>query len=53
MSNATYIASIAKMTMPELLREIINHPDYLTDSYYREFGRALEARAYELLKDHS
>lgn len=49
-TNKEQVVAIMKMTMAELLDYVINSPDLLTDSYYREFGNAIRKRAEELLR---
>lgn len=41
---------VNKMTIKELLDEIMENPEYLVDSYYRDLGNALRNR-YEELKE--
>jgi hypothetical protein len=49
MSNDEEVQRILKMDMRTLLAYIVAWPEYLTDPYYREFGRAIERRTKELL----
>lgn len=49
MDDDDLIKQIMAMTMPELLEFIICNDEYLSDSYYREFGEAIRKRAKELL----
>jgi hypothetical protein len=49
MTNVDYVKRIKKMSAMELLGEIIRNPSYLTDPYYRAFGRAIEER-YTMIK---
>ena len=46
MTNAQYIKAVAKMSLRELLAEILKSPEYLTDGYYRPLGDALRKRGY-------
>ena len=48
MTDAKFIASITLMTRGELFQLIFKHPDYLTDSYYGDFGRAIRDQAEKL-----
>lgn len=48
MTDDEYKAKIAAMSRRELLDEIMDNPNYLTDNYYRDFGRAMRQRAEEL-----
>lgn len=41
---------IAKMSVRQLLDYVLEHPYYLTDSYYRGFDTAIYKRAEELEK---
>jgi hypothetical protein len=45
------IEEISEMTMADLLEFTMGNPEYLTDSYYRDIGNAMQKRADELLKD--
>lgn len=42
--NDQTMLDISKMTEGELLDFVIGNPTYLTDSYYRDFGNAIDAR---------
>ncbi|MCY1356465.1 hypothetical protein D9M68_761820 [compost metagenome] len=48
MTNEQYIKRIAQMTESELLDEVMTSPEYITDSYFREFGDAIQSRHDEL-----
>ena len=48
MTDEQYIRTIQNMTLEQLLDEVIANPDYLTDSYYFKFGRAIRKRYAEL-----
>lgn len=48
MTNKEYCANVKKMTLEELFEEVMDSPQYLTDSYYRELGKALRERYSEL-----
>jgi hypothetical protein len=48
MTDSQEILLISKMTAFELLRFIMSNPEFLTDSYYRDWGRAIERRYLEL-----
>ncbi len=50
--NEEYALEVSKMTISQLLREIIDNPNYLTDHYYIELGDPLQKRAEELLREH-
>ncbi len=50
MTDDQWKANVAKMTMPELLAKILEHPSLLTDIYYVDLGDALQARGRKLLK---
>ena len=50
MSDAQEILLISKMTVFELLSFIMMYPECLTDSYYRDWGRAIEKR-YQQFKE--
>jgi len=47
--NEEYIAGVEQMNEWELLTEVIESPEHLSDSYYSVFGDALRKR-YETLK---
>lgn len=49
MSDRLEVDRIMSMSMPELLRYILDHPELICDSYYRTFGDAIRNRAEELL----
>lgn len=42
--DAQTCLNIAQMTEGELLDFVIGNPSYLTDSYYGDFGNAIDAR---------
>lgn len=44
------IVEIPKMDIKELLEYIVDNPELLSDSYYRDIGNAIRQRAKELLK---
>ena len=46
--DAGFVEQIGQMRLVNLLQLVLNNPDYLTDSYYGKFGRAIEARYMEL-----
>lgn len=48
MAKQDPIAEILTMTMAELLAYVVDSPELLNDSYYREFGDAIRKRAAEL-----
>ena len=48
MNNEQYIERIGRMSLKQLLDHILANPDELTDSYYREHGNAIRARAEAL-----
>lgn len=48
MTNKEYVKKILLMNECELLDEIIANPEYLTDSYYKEFGDAIMKRYAQL-----
>lgn len=50
MSDKEEIKAIASYDERELLDYIMEHPVVLTDSYYRDFGRAVQTR-YEQLRE--
>ena len=51
MDNETYIDTvIMKMDMKSLFNLVLEQPEYISDSYYREFGTAIQARYDELTK---
>lgn len=52
MSDLSYIKWVRTLKWQALLREILHNPEYLADPYYRAFGDALRARAYELLREN-
>jgi enoyl reductase-like protein len=52
-TDKKYIEDIKKMTLEEVMKEILDNPEYLTDSWYREFGNALMDRGNELLEKKS
>lgn len=45
-----YLARIGKMTQVQLLAELMDHPEYLVDGYYRKFSEALRKRYAALSK---
>lgn len=47
-TDEKYISDIGYMTKGELLDEIMTHPEYLTDGYYRKFRYAFVKRYEEL-----
>ena len=49
-SDTIYKHAIATATLPELLHEVIDEPDLLTDAYYHDLRAAIVERANELLK---
>lgn len=48
-SDAVYIQRVRRMDLLELLDEVMEHPLFLTDSYYADFGRVIRER-YEQLR---
>jgi hypothetical protein len=50
MTNEKYVAWVSRMDPREWIREVISSPEFLTDPYYGEFGRALCRRGQELLE---
>lgn len=50
MTDEQWKAGVARMSLPQLLEEILDHPQYLADSYYEDMGEALRARGQELIK---
>ena len=46
--DEAFIEKIYTMNKSELLELIIEHPEYLCDGYYREFGVAITQRHKEL-----
>lgn len=49
MNNEQYIKQIMQMNERQLLAEVMTNPEYLFDSYYGEFGAALQ-KQFEKLK---
>ncbi|MEL4069572.1 hypothetical protein WKW50_05430 [Ochrobactrum sp. GPK 3] len=43
-ANERMVAKIATMKVGRLLDFVLEHPDYLTDPYYQEFGDAIHER---------
>jgi len=52
LSDEDFIKEISKMSALDLLRLIMIYPEYISDSYYAKFGRAISDR-YNYLLDHS
>lgn len=50
MRDEEYIKRVRTLTMEELLDEVFENPNYLTDGYYNDLGNALYVR-YLRLKD--
>jgi hypothetical protein len=48
MREANPLKEIAKMSPHELLMYILDSPELLTDSYFRDFRKAIYKRAIEL-----
>lgn len=48
MSNRDECYRISRMSVHELLDYVLNNPEYLADSYYHEFRRAIHSRKAEL-----
>ena len=48
MGDKEYIQSIKRMNIWSLCSLIIEHPDYLNDSYFFDFGVAIRVRFHEL-----
>ncbi len=48
MSDEDTLKLISEMDYKELFAYVMAHPECLSDSYYRAFGRAIEARYKEL-----
>jgi hypothetical protein len=53
MTDEAYIANIKKMTLLELLDEIMMTPGLLSDPYYKEFRAAIYERYEELIKEQA
>lgn len=51
MTNEAYVKLIKEMTLEGLLHEVMTNPEYLPDSYYHDFRKALYARYEDLLKE--
>jgi hypothetical protein len=51
--NEKYVARIQGMSLQELLAEILENAEYLTDSYYRQFGQAMQKRGAALLQERA
>jgi hypothetical protein len=47
-SDEDTLKLISEMDFRELFDYVMDQPELLTDSYYRAFGRAIEARYKEL-----
>ena len=47
-ANDIEVARIKAMELGDLMIYILENPEYLSDSYYIEFKRAIDARAEEL-----
>lgn len=50
-SDDEYKLRVARMDLTELLDEVMERPEFLTDSYYRDLGEALRARYEELRRE--
>ena len=50
MIDKIWKSAVAKMNISALLREILDNPEYLTDSYHEDMGEVLRARGRELLE---
>lgn len=48
MTNDDFIARIKRMSALELLDLVVYEPNLLTDSYYKDFGKAILTRYVEL-----
>jgi len=48
MSNDEYADWVHTLNQSQLLDEVMENPEYLTDYYYHPLGRALRARYNEL-----
>jgi len=48
MGDNLFIKEIGRMTLAELFALVMESPEYLSDGYYGDFGRAIRAR-YEML----
>ena len=46
--NEAYLDMIARMDILQLFAEVMEHPEYLTDRYYKVFGDAFRRRYAEL-----
>lgn len=51
MNNEQYVAYIKTLDVWGLLGEVLGDPSLLTDSYYRQFGSAIQARFDELVRE--
>lgn len=53
MSDEEYQSFVASMDAIDLLAEIMDNPEYLTDPYYASLGGALRARYAQLSVGHA
>lgn len=51
MNDEQFITSIGQMSTEDVFRLILENPEYLTDSYYGDFGRAIRGRIETLLEE--
>lgn len=52
-SDKNWIANVVRRadTPAKLLKIVMQYPEYLTDGYYRDLGRAIEQQYQKLLKE--